>query len=259
MDYPRNEFTHSLRRGDKQVGLWISLASNFAAEVVAPAGFDWALIDMEHGHNDYACVLSQLQAFAPYDTVPIVRPDWNDAVAVKRLMDIGAPGFLFPMIQSVEEAERAVAATRYPPRGIRGVAGGTRATKFGRVKDYAENVEKETAVLLQIETRAALEQAEAIAAVDGVTGLFFGPADIAADIGLLGQPTSKEVWDEIRPVARRVMDMGVPVGTLVSDVELAADLLNDGFTFVACGTDTGLLARGSDTLLATVQGKIKQG
>ncbi|MEV8467596.1 aldolase/citrate lyase family protein [Fluviibacterium sp. DFM31] len=253
MNISENRFTRALARGDQQIGLWISLCSNFAAEVVASAGFDWALIDMEHSHNDYASVLGQLQAFAAYDTVPIVRVEWNDAVTVKRLLDLGAPGLLFPMIQTVEEAERAVAATRYPPHGIRGVSSLTRATKFGRVADYTRRVKDETAVLLQVETQAAMARAEEIAAVEGVTGLFFGPADIAADMGMLGQPTAREVWDRIRPVARRVMAMGVPVGTLVSDPALAAELLDEGFAFVACGTDTGLLARGSDALLADVR------
>lgn len=253
MKYKDNRFAHALRNKDKQVGLWITLCSNFAAEVVAPAGYDWVLLDMEHSHNDYASILGQLQAFAAYETVPIVRVEWNDAVAVKRLLDLGAPGILFPMIQTVEEARAAVAATRYPPKGIRGVSASTRATKFGRVTDYASRVEEETAVLLQIETKAALEQAEDIAAVDGVTGVFFGPGDIAADLGMLGQPTSQAVWDVIRPVARRLIEKGVSVGTLVSDVALAAQLLDEGFSFVACGTDTGLLARGSDALLADLR------
>jgi len=186
-----------------------------------------------------------------------VRVEWNDAVAVKRLLDLGAPGILFPMIQSVEEAERAVAATRYPPRGARGVSGGTRATKFGRVTDYTSRIEEETAVLLQLETRKAVEQAGEIAAVEGVSGVFFGPADIAADIGKLGRPLDPEVWALIKPVARNLADRGVPVGTLVSDAGFAADLLNEGFTFVACGTDTGLLAKATDTLLAQVRGALE--
>lgn len=251
-----NRFTRALASGAPQVGLWITLCSNFAAEVVAPAGFDWALIDMEHSHNDYASVLGQLLAFAAYDTVPIVRVEWNDAVAVKRLLDLGAPGLLFPMIQTVEEARAAVAATRYPPQGIRGVSSATRATKFGRIRDYTTRIADETAVLLQIETRAALARAEQIAGVDGVTGVFFGPADIAADMGLLGQPTAAAVWDAIRPVARRLVAKGIPVGTLVSDTALAADLIGEGFTFVACGTDTGILARGSDALRARMTEKL---
>lgn len=251
-----NTFTASLAAKRKQIGLWISLSSNFAAEVIAPAGYDWALIDMEHSPNDYFSVLGQLQAFAAYPTVPIVRVEWNDAVAVKRLLDLGAPGLLFPMIQSVDEAKRAVAATRYPPNGVRGFSGSTRATKFGRIPDYATTVERETAVLLQLETRAALDQAEAIAAIDGVSGIFFGPADIAADIGKLGKPMDPEVWALIRPTAAKLIAMGMPVGTLVADPVFGAQLLNEGFTFVACGLDTAILSKGSDALLAQVKGAL---
>ncbi|MEP4981569.1 HpcH/HpaI aldolase/citrate lyase family protein [Ascidiaceihabitans sp.] len=257
MQMPPNPFMRALASKQKQLGIWTSLNSPFAAEVTAPAGFDWALVDMEHSINDYFSVLGQLQAFAASSTTAIVRPEWNDPVAVKRLLDMGVPGLLFPMIQSVEEAEKAVAATRYPPHGMRGFSGGTRANKFGRVTDYLDKVESETAVLLQIETRSAIEQAGAIAGVDGVDGIFFGPADIAADIGKLGQPLDAAVWDLIRPVAAKLRDMGMPVGTLVNDADFAAQLLNEGFTFVACGTDTTLLARASDALLANVKGQLK--
>ncbi|MDE0212004.1 MAG: aldolase/citrate lyase family protein [Boseongicola sp.] len=253
MKLERNRFTHAIAAGEKQVGIWITLGSNLAAEVVAPSGYDWALIDTEHSPGDYFSVLGQLQAFAPYDTTPIVRVEWNDPVAVKRMLDIGAPGLLFPMIQSAAEARQAVASTRYPPRGMRGVAGSTRATKYGRVTNYVQRVEAETTVLLQLETRAAMEQAAEIAQIDGVSGIFFGPADIAADIGKVGQPMAAEVWELIRAAAGAVRESGKPAGTLVLDAQLAAELLNEGFTFVACGTDTSVLARGADGLLAAVK------
>ena len=254
MELAANPFTRALATGDKQIGLWISLCSNFAAEVVSTAGYDWALIDMEHSANDYFSVLGQLQAFAASPTTALVRVEWNDAVAVKRLLDLGAPGLLFPMIQSVEEAEMAVAATRYPPRGNRGVSGATRATAFGRVTDYVSRVEQETTVLLQLETRAAVEQADAIGAVDGVSGIFFGPADIAADIGKVGKPMDPEVWALIKPAAQELTAKGVPVGTLVTDTAFAAELLKEGFTFVANANDTGLLARAADAALAQTKG-----
>ncbi len=257
MKLERNPFEAALKAGDKQLGLWISLCSGFGAEVTAGSGFDWALIDMEHSPNDYHSVLAQLQVFASYGTTAIVRPDWNDTVSVKRLMDLGVQGLLFPMIQSVEEAEKAVAATRYPPHGVRGVSGNTRANKFGRVSDYVARVDDETTVILQVETASAVAQAEAIGTVDGVSGVFFGPADIAADIGLVGKPMDPAVWDLIKPAAQKLMAKGVPVGTLVMDPDFAAELLNDGFTFVACGSDTGLLAKASDTLLSTVKNKLE--
>lgn len=253
MKLEANPFTQAIRSGKKQIGLWISLANPFAAEIVAPAGFDWVLLDMEHSPSELTSILGQLQVFSGYPTTAIVRPDWNDPVKVKRLLDIGAPGLLFPMVQNADEAESAVAASRYPPRGVRGVGATTRGNRFGRVDDYFLKVEDETALLVQVETRAALAQAGAIGAVGGVDGVFFGPADIAADMGLLGQPMAPAVWEAIWPVARALMAKGVPVGTLVSDPAFATRLLNDGFTFVACGSDTGLLARGSDALLAQVR------
>jgi len=257
MEMERNAFTHALKQHEKQIGIWVSMSSPYGAEVVAPAGYDWALLDMEHSPNDYFTLLGQLQAFAASNTTAIVRPEWNNPVVVKRLMDLGVPGLLFPMIQNVEEAKQAVASTRYPPNGIRGVASATRATKFGRVKDYNTRVDEETTVLLQLETREALAQAEAIAAVDGVDGIFFGPGDISADIGKLGKALDKEVWDLITPIAKKLMDKGMPVGTLVLDPDFATELLNDGYTFVACGMDTALLARASDALLSKIKGNIK--
>jgi 4-hydroxy-2-oxoheptanedioate aldolase len=256
MKHPTNTFLQAIRAGRQQVGLWVSLSHAYAAEAVAPAGYDWALLDMEHSPNELGSLLGQLQAFAASDTTAIVRPDWNDPVKVKRLMDLGVPGLLFPMVQSVEEARAAVAACRYPPRGVRGVAGTMRGNRFGRITDYYTEVENQTAILIQLETVAAVEQAAAFADIDGVDGIFFGPADIGADMGILGKPMDPEIWKLIRPAARKLMERGMPVGTLVSDASFAAELLNDGFSFVACGSDAGLLAKGADNLLASVRGKL---
>lgn len=258
MKLPANPFLSAIRAGKPQIGLWASLASNYATEVVAGAGYDWVLVDMEHAPGDVMTTLGQLQAIAPYGSTAIVRTPWNDAVMVKRLLDIGAPGLLFPMVQTVDEARAAVAATRYPPDGIRGVAGSIRASRFGRITDYHTRVGDETCVLIQLETKGALDRAAEIAAVKGVDGIFFGPADIAADMGLIGQPMHADVWARIMPVARALIDAGMPVGTLVTDPAFAADLLNDGFTFVACGTDTGLLAKGADNLLAQMRETTKE-
>lgn len=253
MNLPDNPFLVAIRKSKPQIGLWISLSSAYASEAVAGAGFDWVLVDMEHSPNDLSSVMAQLQVFASYGTTPIVRPEWNDPVVVKRLLDIGAPGLLFPMVQSVEEATLAVAATRYPPKGIRGVAGTTRGNGFGRISDYFDRIDDETAVLVQVESRAAVAQASQIGAVDGVDGVFFGPADIAADMGLLGKPMDPAVWDLILPAAKALIAQGVRVGTLVLDPQFARKLVNDGFTFVACGTDASILARGADTLLSAVK------
>ena len=248
-----NAFLAAIREGRPQVGLWVSMANNYSAEVVASAGYDWLLVDMEHSPSDMNTVLGQLQAIAPHGSTAIVRPPWNDTVMVKRLLDVGAPGLLFPMVQSVDEAQAAVAACRYPPNGVRGVAGSIRANNFGRITDYYANADDQTAVIVQVETRSAVAQALEIGQVDGVDGVFFGPADIAADMGLLGKHMSDDVWNLILPAARKLMNAGIPVGTLVTDPDFAQKLLAEDFTFVACGTDTNLLAKGADALLAQMR------
>jgi len=191
---------------------------------------------------------------AAYDGMAIVRPPWHDPIIIKQLLDAGAHGLLFPMVQSAEEATAAVAACRYPPRGIRGVAGATRARGFGRKPDYFKTADNDLTIIVQIETQKALQDAVEIGTVDGVSGVFFGPADISADMGLLGQTMHPDVWAAIRKAAHVLMEKGVPVGTLVLDPAFARTLLDEGFTFVACGLDVSVLARGADTLLAQVKG-----
>ena len=256
MNMPQNPFKAALKAGEKQIGLWVSLSSNYAAEVVASAGFDWLCVDTEHAPGDHMTVLGQLQAIAPH-TSCIMRPPWNDTVMIKRYLDMGAPGLLLPMVQTAEEAQAAVAATRYPPKGVRGVAGSMRGNQFGRYSDYNDRVDDETVVIVQIESRAAMARSVEIGTVEGVDGVFFGPADISADMGLMGQTMHDDVWAAIRAAAKPLMERGVPVGTLVLDPAFGAQLLDEGFTFVAVGTDLGLLARATDNLLADVKGRLK--
>ncbi|GAA6181214.1 4-hydroxy-2-oxoheptanedioate aldolase [Shimia sp. NS0008-38b] len=245
-----NPFLAALREGKPQIGLWVSLGDALTTEVVAGAGFDWLLLDMEHGAGEITDVQAQLQVIKGYESTAIVRPDWNDPVKIKRLMDLGAPGLLFPMVNTAEEAAAAVAATRYPPEGTRGYGGTTRATSFGRDKTYVDTIEDSTAVLIQVETLQALDNIDAIASVDGVDGVFFGPSDIASQMGLVGQSGHDDVWARILPAAMRLISKRIPVGTLVRDVEFARHLIKAGFTFVACGSDAALLAKSADALLA---------
>lgn len=258
MKLRRNRFKHGLAKGEKQVGLWASINSPFATEVVASAGYDWIVVDMEHAPGDIATTFTQMQALEASDTPAIVRVPWNDTVTIKRVMDAGAPSLVIPYVQSLEEAKAAVAATRYPPKGLRGFGGTTRATKYGRIKDYAASFEEEFALILQVETQEAMDASLEIGQLDGVDGVFFGPADIAADLGYLGQPMHDAVWEAIWPAAQRLMDAGIPAGTLVTNPDMAVDLFNRGFSFIAVGIDTGLLARASDTLLANVKAGITQ-
>src|SRR5438105_5781222 len=153
MELPRNAFKQALKAGKPQIGLWSSLSSNYSVEVIAGAGFDWILIDLEHSPNDLESLLGQLQAAAPYATHPGVRVRWNDMVTIKRVLDVGAQSLLVPYVSNATEARAAVSYTRYPPSGVRGVAGTTRATRFGRIKDYARRAHEEICVLVQVETR----------------------------------------------------------------------------------------------------------
>lgn len=175
MDLPKNEFKAALCERRQQIGLWCTLSSAFAAEVVAGAGFDWLLLDTEHSPSDVLTVLAQLQALSGHDVSAVVRPASNDTVLIKRYLDLGVQTLLVPYVQTAEEARRAVTAIQYPPQGVRGVSALTRATRFGRVQEYARKAAEEICLLVQIETQQALDNLEAIATVEGVDGIFVGP------------------------------------------------------------------------------------
>ncbi len=254
MDIPRNEFKHALAEGRLQIGLWSQLCTALSAEVLGGAGFDWILIDTEHAPNEVPSVLLQLQAMNGARTSAVVRVGWNDAVQIKRMLDIGAQSLLIPYVQTVEEAERAVAACRYPPAGIRGVATCHRANRYGRVADYHAQAAGETCVLVQIETRTGLDSIEGIAASDGVDGLFFGPSDLAASLGYLGQPNHPEVQAAISEGMRRCRDAGKPAGILTAVEADVRRFIEEGFRFVAVGSDIALLARQAEALAAKYRG-----
>jgi len=250
MELPPNAFKRALRAGKPQIGLWSTLSSSYTVEVVAGAGFDWLLLDTEHSPVDLENLLTQLQGAAPYPTHPIVRIPWNDMVTVKRVLDIGAQTLLVPYVQNVEEARNAVAHTRYPPAGVRGVAGTTRATRFGRVKEYAKRAHEEICVLVQVETQAALKNIEAICGIDGVDGVFIGPADLHASLGHAGETANPKVKPMIDDAIRRIRKAGKAPGILTPNEADARHWLECGALFVAVGSDAGILARGADALAA---------
>lgn len=250
MDLPANPFKKAILAGRQQIGLWVSLASPYSAEIVAGSGFDWLLIDGEHSPNDPTTVLPQLQAVAPYPVSPIIRPAWNDKVLIKRYLDVGAQSLLVPYVQTVEEAEAAVAAIRFPTRGVRGVAGVTRASRFGRVPGYAKHAETELCLLVQIETRLGLDNLEAIARTDGIDGVFIGPADLAAGLGHLGEMQHSEVQSAIRDAIGRIRACGKPAGILATDEASARRYIEWGTLFTAVGLDAMILARESEKLAA---------
>jgi 4-hydroxy-2-oxoheptanedioate aldolase len=247
---PRNAFKQALAKGERQVGLWSGLASPIAADILAGAGFDWIVIDGEHGPNDITTLLPQLQAMRGGTAEPVFRVPWNDMVIIKRALDVGARSLLIPFVQNVEEARRAVAATRYPPLGIRGVSVTPRANDYGRVQNYHKNAHLDTCVLLQLETRAALDEIEAIAAIDGVDGIFIGPSDLAADFGHLGNPKHPDVKAAIKDAATRIRAAGKSAGFLTGVVDDIEPLFEMGFNFTAVGSDVGILARGAEQLAA---------
>ena len=250
MDLPQNAFKRAIRAGKPQIGLWSTLSSSYTVEVVAGAGFDWLLLDSEHSPVDIENLLTQLQAAAPYASHPIVRIPWNDMVNMKRVLDIGAQSLLIPYVQTAEEARSAVASTRYPPAGVRGVAGTTRATRFGRVKEYAKRAHEEICVLVQVETQSALGSIEAICAVDGVDGVFIGPADLHASMGHAGETANAKVKPLIDDAIRRILKAGKAPGILTPNEADARHWLECGALFVAVGSDAGILARGADALAA---------
>jgi 4-hydroxy-2-oxoheptanedioate aldolase len=250
MDLPANPFKHAIAAGKQQIGLWVALANAYSAEIVAGSGFDWLLIDGEHSPNDPTTVLPQLQAAAPYPVSCVIRPAWNEKVLIKRYLDVGAQSFLVPYVQTEEEAAAAVQAIRYPTRGVRGVAGVTRASRYGRIPDYAKRAESEICLLVQIETRLGLDNLEKIARVDGIDGVFIGPADLAAGLGHLGEIGHPEVQSTIEDAIKRIKACGKPPGILTPDEKSARRYIELGTVFTAVGIDAMVLARETEKLAA---------
>lgn len=248
MQLPKNRFKQAILSRQHQLGLWCTIPGTFAAEAVAGSGFDWLLFDTEHSPADPLTVLPQLQAVQPYELSAIVRPASNDAVLIKRFLDMGAQTLLIPYVQSRGEAQAAVDAMRYPPEGFRGVSGLTRATRFGRIPGYGKIAHSELCLLLQVETRQALDDLEAIGSVEGVDGIFLGPSDIAASFGHVGEPDHREVVAAIEDAIKRINKLGKPSGILTTNTAFAQRCIDLGTMFTAIGVDVGILARQSEAL-----------
>ena len=248
MDINRNAFKRALHKRELQIGLWSSLCSNLAAEIIAHSGFDWIVLDTEHSPNEVPDLVSQLQAMGKGTASPVVRAAWNDTVLIKRILDIGAQSILLPYVQTAEEAGRAVAAVRYPPRGVRGVSAASRASNFGRVKEYLKKADEEICLLVQVETSAALEQLESISSTEGVDGVFIGPADLSASLGHLGDPQHPRTQRALQDAGRRLASLGKPAGILAVVEADARRYIEWGYNFVAVGIDTTLLATSADAL-----------
>ena len=243
-----NTFRRDLLAGKTLIGCWASLASNVTTEILGYAGFDWLLIDGEHAPNDYTTFITQLQALKDSPSAPIVRPQWQDPVVVKRLLDIGFYNFLIPFIETAEQATRAVAATRYPPQGFRGVGTAHRSNKYGHIADYFQRINDEICVTVQIESKQGVENAEAIAAIDGVDALFIGPSDLSAAYGVMLQPNLPEVQAAIAKIMAGAQKHRKACGILAPVEADARKYLEMGMTFVAVGGDTGLMRSASQAL-----------
>lgn len=242
---------HALHRtADRALaGIWICSGSPLVAEICAGAGLDWALVDMEHSPNGLESVLAQLQTLAAYPITPVVRVPINDPVTIKQVLDLGAQTLLVPMVSSADEARAAVEAMRYPPRGRRGVGSAlARSARWNRIDGYLQHADEHVSLIVQIETIAGVEAAEQIAAVDGVDGVFVGPSDLSASMGLLGQQTHPDVVAAVQRTFEAVRGAGKHVGVNAFDPAVAQGYAEAGARFILVGADVALLARGSEAL-----------
>ena len=254
MKNPVNPFKRALAQKQLQIGLWLGLANAYTTEICAGAGFDWLLIDGEHAPNDLNTILAQLQAIAAYPAshaiarVPVGHGHVGTAL-IKQYLDLGVQTILVPMVDTAEQARAVVQATRYPPQGIRGMAG-ARASRWGRIADYAQQANEQVCVLVQAETQTALDNLDAIAAVEGVDGVFIGPADLSASMGHIGEQDHPRVRAAMEDAFARILRAGKAPGILMADDALARHYIALGGVFVAVGLDGNLLARHSSALAA---------
>lgn len=243
MNLPQNAFKKAIAEGRPQIGLWVTLPSGFTAEALATCGYDWLLFDTEHSVGDPISVFAQLQAASAHPVHAVVRPASNDPVLIKRILDAGAQSLIVPYVQTADEARAAVAAVRYPPQGMRGVSGLSRATGFGQIGDYTQTANREICLIVQCETEATLANIEAIAAVDGVDGIFIGPADLAATMGHPGNPGHPDVVIAIEDAIRRIRKAGKPAGILSLDPAFVRRCMENGSVFTAVDIDASILVR----------------
>ncbi|GAA6199722.1 HpcH/HpaI aldolase/citrate lyase family protein [Aquicoccus sp. SU-CL01552] len=244
MPVPTNPFKHALAAGEKQIGCWMSFADGQAAEIMGTAGFDWLVIDGEHAPNDIRSIRDQLLALAASPSHPVVRVPIGETWMIKQVLDVGAQTVLVPMVESGDQARELVRACTYPPEGTRGVgAMGGRATMFGSIPDYIPTADAEICLLVQVESRAGLAALDDILAVEGVDGVFIGPADLSTDMGFQGDSAAPEVRAAIADAIARIKAAGKAPGILGVTEEATQTYHDMGAQFLAVGIDVLLLAR----------------
>ncbi len=256
MQLPVNAFKRAIASNATPVGTWLSSGSTATAEALGCAGFDFVVVDTEHAPVDPPQMVELLRAVAGTPASAIVRPPWNDMVMVKRAMDAGAQSLLFPYVQNADEARRAVANTRYPPEGTRGVAGTHRASRFGLIPDYVRSAAREVCVIVQIETPTALAELESIAAVPGVDSIFVGPADLSASVGHLGDMGHADVQARLADAAARCRRVGKPCGIIGGTPDLVARFLEYGYSWVAVASDMAMMVSRAQEYLAKVRANV---
>jgi len=251
-----NPFRTKMASGDVQHGLWLGLPDNSAAEIAASAGFDWLLIDSEHAPFDLRSILAHLQAIAPYDVAPIVRPVTGDTALLKQLLDIGVQTLLVPMVEDADQAVALVRAVRYPPQGIRGLGTSlARAACWNGIPNYLTEANDQICLLVQVETRSAMDNLDAILAVDGVDGVFIGPSDLSASLGYIGDAGHPEVVRIITDGLKKIRAADKFAGLLSLDPGLSQTYVEAGANFVGVGVDTLLLAQAARQLAKRVKGE----
>lgn len=253
MDLPVNHFKRAIASGGTPVGAWLVSAAPSTAEALGCVGFDFLVVDMEHTPIDMQQMIGILQTIAGTPAQAIVRPPWNDMVMVKRVLDAGAQSLLFPFVQNADEARRAVAYTRYPPAGVRGVAAMHRGSRYGTIPNYVKSAQDEICVIVQIETMTALAQLEAIAAVSGVDSIFIGPADLSASMGFPGDMGNPAVQDKLAAGAQTCKKLGKPCGIVGANPELVEKFLDYGFSWVAVGSDIAMLVTRAQEYLGALR------
>ncbi|MEP6702849.1 MAG: HpcH/HpaI aldolase/citrate lyase family protein [Betaproteobacteria bacterium] len=253
MDIPKNRFKQRLANKEKLLGSWLMSGSPVIAEAMGCVGFDYLVLDMEHVAIDVPQALGLLQAIEATGTPALVRMVWNDMVLIKKILDAGAQSIMLPYVQDADEARRAVSAARYPPEGVRGVAGLHRASRWGNVKNYLKEANAEVMVTVQLETMGAVEKIEQIAAVDGLDGLFIGPADLAASMGLLGDMNHARVQEALERGAKFCNSIGKPIGIVAGTPDMAKRFVDYGFDHVAVGVEVGMMVSRANEYLASMR------
>lgn len=254
MDMPKNTFKQALRDGRIVYGTWLMSGAPSTAEALGCAGFDFLVVDMEHVPVDTPEMIEILRTLAGTPAQAVVRLPWNDMVMVKRALDGGAQNVMMPFVQNADEASRAVAYTRYPPEGIRGVAAMHRASRYATVPNYLKGAGDEISVTVQIETLSALEQLPQIAAVPGVDSIFIGPGDLSASMGFLGDIGRVEVQDKLQHAAQLCKQLGKPCGIVGPNPEMVGKFLEYGYTWVAVASDMGLMVGRAQEWLGKLKG-----